>query len=417
MKCQEQNQPLFLAFIDLTKVFVLFDLVSRKGLFDLLEKIGCPPTLLGIIKSFHDNMKASVFFDGALSNSFPIKSGVKQGCVLAPTLFGIFFSLLLQHAFRDSDDGVYLRTRSDGKLFNLSRLRAKTRTRRVLIRELLFADDAALCSHSEVGLQRLVDTFSAACKEFGLTISLKKTQIMTQNVTANPNITIDGHALDLVDDFTYLGSCMTSHPSLDLEINRRLGKASGTMARLSKRVWHNTRLTINTKVKVYNACVLSTLLYGSESWATYTKQEGKLNAFHMRCLRRLLGVTWQDKVPNTEVLLRTKSTSLYAILAKRRLRWLGHVRRMDDGRIPKDLLYGELEEGKRKTGRPLLRFKDVCKRDMKACDMPLESWETVAEDRAGWRAALSSGAVSCENKRHLRWTRRRQGRHGRANQH
>jgi hypothetical protein len=65
-KCREQNQPLCLAFIDLTKAF---DLVSRKGFFARLEKIGCPPTLLVIIKSFHDNMQASVFFDGSLSNA------------------------------------------------------------------------------------------------------------------------------------------------------------------------------------------------------------------------------------------------------------------------------------------------------------------------------------------------------------
>ena len=90
-KCREQNRPLYLAFIDLTKAF---DLVSREGLFLLLQKIGCPPTLLEIIVSFHDNMQATISYKGSLSDSFPIKSGVKQGCVLAPTLFGIF-SLLL----------------------------------------------------------------------------------------------------------------------------------------------------------------------------------------------------------------------------------------------------------------------------------------------------------------------------------
>ena len=104
-------------------------------------------------------------------------------------------------------------------------------------------------------------------------------------------------------------------------------------------MWQNSRLTARTKTKVYNACVLSSLLYAAESWALYAAQEDKLNAFHMRCLRRLLGVTWQDRMTNKEVLARTKSESLYTTLAKRRLRWLGHVRRMEDGRIPKDLLY------------------------------------------------------------------------------
>ena len=86
--------------------------------------------------------------DGSTSDPFLIKSRVKQGCALAPTLFGIIFSLLQSYAFSQSEDGVYLHTRSDGHLFNLPRLRAKTKVRKVLIRELLFADDAALTAHA-----------------------------------------------------------------------------------------------------------------------------------------------------------------------------------------------------------------------------------------------------------------------------
>ena len=164
-KCREQKQPLLIVFVGLTKAF---DLVSRKGLFHLLEKIGCPQKLLKVVMSFHEDMKGSVLFDGSSSAVIPIKSGVKQGCVLAPTLFEIFFSLLLSHAFSESEDGVFLHTRSDGKLFNLSRLRAKTKVRQLLLREMLFADDAALASHTQEGLQRLVNCLAHACREFGV---------------------------------------------------------------------------------------------------------------------------------------------------------------------------------------------------------------------------------------------------------
>ena len=99
--------------------------------------------------------------------------------------------MLLHYAFADYLEGVYIRTRSDGKLFNIARLRAKTKTLKVLIRELLFADDAALASHSEAGLQRLVDKLSRACKELGLTISLKKTNILAQDPETPPVITIN----------------------------------------------------------------------------------------------------------------------------------------------------------------------------------------------------------------------------------
>ncbi|XP_018026545.1 uncharacterized protein LOC108681971 [Hyalella azteca] len=60
-KCREQRRPLYIAFIDLTKAF---DLVSRRGLFLLLRKIGCPPRLLSIVSSFHDDMQGIVSHDG-----------------------------------------------------------------------------------------------------------------------------------------------------------------------------------------------------------------------------------------------------------------------------------------------------------------------------------------------------------------
>ncbi len=404
-KCREQRQPLYIAFIDLTKAF---DLVSRKGLFTLLHRIRCPPKLLKMVTSFHDEMKGTVQYDGSSSEPFPIRSGVKQGCVLAPTLFGIFFSLLLRHAFSQSEDGVFIRTRSDGNLFNLARLRAKTKVHRVLIREMLFADDAALTAHTEEALQRLISSFARA-SEFGLTISLKKTNVMGQDVSSTPCISIGDHTLEVVEDFTYLGS-ISSNLSLDNELNTRIGKASIAMARLTKRVWNNSMLTTNTKMKVYQASVLSTLLYGSETWTMYTWQERRLNSFHLRCLRRILGITWQGHVPNTEVLAQAKTFSMHALLSQRRLRWLGHVCRMQDGRIPKVIMYGELASGTRPTGRPALRYKDVCKRDLKAGSLHPADLEAATADRVSWRLAIRTSIKLSEGKREDQWEEKRQRR-------
>ena len=91
-KCRGQRKPLYSAFIDLTKAF---DLVSRDGPFALLQRIGCSPNLLRMIVSFHLDMCGTVQFDGSCWEPFPIKNGEKQGCVLAPTLFGILFPLFL----------------------------------------------------------------------------------------------------------------------------------------------------------------------------------------------------------------------------------------------------------------------------------------------------------------------------------
>ena len=145
-----------------------------------------------------------------------------------------------------------------------------------------------------------------------------------------------------------------------------LGKAAMTLSRLTKWVWSNNKLSDHTKVNVYKACVISTLLYGSQSWRMRAHQEKRLNVFHVRCLRRILGITWQEKVTNKVVLEKAGIPSLYTLLKQRRMRRLGQVTRMKDDRIPKDILYDELATGKRPTGRPQLRFKDICKRDLQA---------------------------------------------------
>ena len=115
----------------------------------------------------------------------------------------------------------------------------------------------------------LMDCFSHACKDFGLTIRLKKTNVLGQDTYAPPVISIHDYELDAVGKFTYLGSTITDNLSLDAEIYRRIGKAASTLARRTARVWTRPKLSVKTNMAVYIACVISTLLYGSETWTTY----------------------------------------------------------------------------------------------------------------------------------------------------
>ena len=166
-------------------------------------------------------------------------------------------------------------------------------------------------------------------------------------------------------------------------------------------------------MKVYQACVITILLYGSESWATKAHQENQLESFHMRCLRRIFGIKWHDRVTNTEVLKEADTLSIHLQLCKRRLRWLGHVRRMQDGRIPKDLLFGELQEGKRRVGCPQLRFKDVVKRDLKYTGIDHTTWEKEAEDRDNWKSLVNEKISDGEEERRETLESKRQRRKAR----
>ena len=279
---------------------------------------------------------------------------------------------------------------------------------------MLFADNAALTSHTEDALQRLIRSFASACMEFGLTISLKKTNIMGQDVSSAPNIPIGDYALEVVDEFVCLGSSISSNLSFDTKLNTRIGKASTAMAHLATGVWDNSMLTTNTKMKVYQTCVLSTLLHSSETCTLYSRQERRLNTYHLRCLRRILGTSWQDNVPNKQVLDQAGIRSVLAILSQKRLRCLGHVRRMQDGRIPKNILCGELATGSRPARRPVLRYKDVCKRDMKTGNINPADWEAKATDRSSWRLAVKAGIQTSGLKKEEQWEEKRQRRRQRA---
>ena len=257
-KCREKRVPLHIAFIDLTKAF---DSVSREGLYIVLRKVGCPQKLLNLIRSLHMGMMATVAYENEESKAFPVNNGVRQGCVLAPVLFNIYFSYLIRHAFEGNDEGIYLISRHDGGLFNISRFRAKTKVREMPVRELLFADDVALVAHSEESLQRLLDKFSESCKSFGLRISLKKTVIMHQgSVGSNSEITLDRNSLSSVDKFCYLGSTITKNLDLNDEISKRISKAAMNFGLLKKRAWENNRLSTKVKIHIHETCVLSSFL-------------------------------------------------------------------------------------------------------------------------------------------------------------
>ena len=129
-------------------------------------------------EALHTGMKANVSVGGEVSESFGVTNGVKQGCILAPMLFSIFLSAMLDEAFRDMGDGVYIQSRQSAELFNITHFRAKTKTTRILMRKLLFTDDSALVAHSAKEMLKIVDAFSDASKKFGLKIIIKKTEVL-----------------------------------------------------------------------------------------------------------------------------------------------------------------------------------------------------------------------------------------------
>ena len=173
-KCREPRKLLYFALLDLKKSF---NLMSKDDLLKILSKVSCQPTLLSVVKSFHNDMKGTIAFEGMTSEALNIHSGVRQGCMLSPTLFGIFFTLL-KHAFAQSSEGIYLHAISDGKLWNLSRLKDNTKVCEASLRSFLFADDAVVATHDENSLLYLGNDSPKHTGTLGWQFSVKNANIM-----------------------------------------------------------------------------------------------------------------------------------------------------------------------------------------------------------------------------------------------
>ena len=326
--------------------------------------------------------------NGEASIPFPVTTGLKQGCVLAPTLFSLLFAQMLDFALSQSTVGVSIHYWYDGDFFNLSRLQSRTKASQVTVRDFLFADDCALAANSEKDLQELAICFMSAAKACGLTVSKKKTEVLMQlapNATCCPlNITMDGEALKNVDVFKCLGSSINSAANLDDEILNRLSKASQTFERLHTRVWQEWAITVNTKLDVYKVVVLSSLLYGCETWTCYRRHIKKLEQFHLRCLHKILRVGWDAHIRNQEIVHCTKMLGIEAHLKKAQLRWCRHVACMKDYRRPKQLFFAELSQGKRHMGGQNKRYKDTLKASLKTFSLPTDRWQNAALNHVTW---------------------------------
>ena len=174
-------------------------------------------------------------------------------------------------------------------------------------------------------------------------------------------------------------------------IQRRINLASSAFGRLSKRVFGNQNLTILTKIVVYNAVVVSTILYGCETWVPYRHHIRLLVSFHIRHLQLILGLRWWHIVTHSEIRSRAGIPTIESMLLHCQLRWLGHVIRKPHSRLPHCMLYGQLKLGRRSVGGQNKHFKDHIKSILKRCNITFSRLETLASERATWRSTCAFG--------------------------
>ena len=216
-----------------------------------------------------------------------------------------------------------------------------------MISALQYADDAAFLSLAADGLQRSLDVMSEAYLRAGLIINTAKTVMLTTTSLDAPTFSISGNQLKNSENLTYMGSIISFSGDLTNEIQRRINLASSAFGHLSKRVFGNQD---HTKIAIYDAIVISAILYGCVTWVPCRCQIRLLESLHLRRLQLILGHRCWHKVTNSEIISMAGIPTIESMLLLCQLRRLGHVIRMPHSRLPHCLLYGQLRLGHRTFG-------------------------------------------------------------------
>lgn len=163
-----------------------------------------------------------------------------------------------------------------------------------------------------------------------------------------------------------------------------MNKASSSFGRLCNKVFENQNLKVSTKFVVYNAVCLSTFLYGAESWIPYRWHITNLEAHHIHCLQKIIGLSWENRVPNTDILQNTNSLCREVVVAKKHFRWIRHAICIADDRLPLQVLYGQLRGAKRSAAEQKWRLLDYTRDLLKRANINTTPLETLAVDSSAW---------------------------------
>jgi hypothetical protein len=422
------NKDIYTCYIDLKKAY---DSVDRKALWMILKKFGVPDKLINIVRKFHDGMTAQICGGGRLSEHVPMEVGLRQGCIMAPLLFNVYLAAIVIHVVKDlkadgGDVGIPINTFMDidpladdvvQKRNNaLKKMKKKmgdgenTNAITNMVWIMLFADDAGNVSHDVKDLERMVQSFFRNAAKFGQIGSVPKTEFTHQQVRKSknekrkieeqqiyippPQIKLgDGQEIKQTDKFKYLGSifCTDFENRINADVSRRIMLARRAFNSLYHRCFKR-KLSLSIKINVFKVYVITTLLYGSETWTTNVDIFRRLESTQLSMLLTIFRKTRRDHIRYIDLLAKTGMNCVEAEQCKRQLRFVGQIERMEDHRLPKQVFYGDLKDGKRSQGGQITSWAKNLKQCMVKFDIQ-EDWRTFAQRQIDWTDHINKSGI------------------------
>ena len=369
-KCYEYNITVHQLYVDFKAAY---DCVERHPLYEAMHELGIPRKLISLVKMTLRETKSKVRTKGQISDVFSIHKGLRQGDSLSCTLF----NLVLENIMRK------IPTNKGGTIFNRT------------TQNLAFADDIAMLGTNVKYLKENFHLLEENAGNMGLRVSREKTKYMigTRNKIRWRNLQ-DFEGFERVKSFKYLGGIITENNDVTTEIKARLAAGNRSYYKFISFL-KSSLISRKLKTQVYTTIIKPVVLYGSETWTLTKKDEELLNLWERKILRKIYGAVkingeWRIRT-NAELKALYKKPSIATDIRARRLRWLGHVQRMEDYRIPKKVLHAK-PEGSRSIGRPRLRWLDGVEEDLR--QLGVRQWKRKAADRKRWRVEVVDKALA-----------------------
>ena len=361
----QHQQDLFHVFVDFKKAF---DRVWHAALWSTMKLYNINANLIKVIENLYSKATSAVYYNGSVGEWFRTTVGVRQGCLLSPTLFSIFLKRIMTDALENHEGSVSIGGRT--------------------ITNLRFADDIDALAGKEDELVTLINHLDTTSTKYHMEISAEKTKMMTNNTREiSLDVRIGGQKLETVQSLKYLGSVVTDEGSKQ-EIMSRIAQTIGALTKL-KTIWKDKN--ISSKIRLMQSLIISIFLYACETWTITAELEKKIRTTEMRCFRRLLGISYRDHVTNEKVGNRIRQVigpyeGLLTTVKKRKLRWYGHKTRSTG--LATMILQGTVQGGRRR-GRQKKRWEDVTE----WTGLRLGEALRKAENREEWRTVIARSSL------------------------
>ena len=318
--------------------------------------------MISVIRQFHDDMRACVRLDDRVcSRWFAVEQGFRQGCVLAPLLFNIFFAAVINVASTrfKADKGIMdalVHVRKKRGTGGRGEATAGDSVLATSLWGMLYADDDGVVSRSPEQLRKMIGVIVVVCAAFGLAVSDAKTEIMCLRAKGMPESTTTfsveaaGQVYNQTNEFVYFGGNDNHNSDLSIEVDRRIRNAWCSFRKYTLELYDRPSAPLELKIRMLRAEVLETMLYDCVTWSPRACHYDTLRRAHHRFLPRCIG--WRKHnyadhpISYLDTLVNTGSKSIEVTLRRRRILFAGlFVARMEDTRLPKCVMFEEMVGG------------------------------------------------------------------------